>query len=137
MALVPAPPEIAQRLALPESADVIVRRLRFTVDGQPVQLVRVYYDANLAGGTRLDRSVLIPQGAHSELRLLGVEISRLVEEFREARLPDSDEQQSLRLPSGVPIVQSTRTAYAGDRPVEVLDAISHGEMVSFRFELDL
>jgi hypothetical protein len=30
-----------------------------------------------------------------------------------------------------------RTAYAGDRPVEVVDSVSHGEVVSFRFEVEV
>lgn len=47
------------------------------------------------------------------------------------------EERALQLPSGVPVVWSMRTAYAGDRPVEVLDVLSHGEMVSFRFKLEL
>jgi hypothetical protein len=28
-----------------------------------------------------------------------------------------------------------RTPYAGDQPLEVMDTVSHGEVVSYRFEI--
>jgi hypothetical protein len=39
--------------------------------------------------------------------------------------------------SGVPVTRNIRTACAGDQPVEVMDTISHGEVVMHRFELKL
>jgi hypothetical protein len=35
------------------------------------------------------------------------------------------------------IVADIRTAYAGDQPVGVLDTISNGEAVSYRFEIQV
>ncbi len=43
----------------------------------------------------------------------------------------------LQLPSGVPVTRDVRTAYAGDQRVEVMDTISHGEVVSYRFEIEV
>lgn len=37
----------------------------------------------------------------------------------------------------MPVTRNVRTAYAGDQPVEVMDALSHGEVVSYRFEIEL
>jgi hypothetical protein len=37
----------------------------------------------------------------------------------------------------VPVTRNIRTAYAGDQPVEVMDTISHGEVVSYRFEIEV
>lgn len=54
-----------------------------------------------------------------------------------ARLPGPEEERDLQLPDGVPVTRSTRTAYADEQPVEVMDTISHGEVVSFRFEIAL
>jgi hypothetical protein len=54
---------------------------------------------------------------------------------RTTRLPNTDEQRLLQLPSGVPVTRNIRTAYAGEQPVEVLDTISNGEVVSYRFEI--
>jgi hypothetical protein len=48
-----------------------------------------------------------------------------------------DEQRALKLPSGVPVTRNIRTAYAGDQPVEVMDTISNGEAVSYRFEIQV
>lgn len=54
-----------------------------------------------------------------------------------AKLPDPEEERALQLPGGVPVTRNVRTAYAGDQPVEVMDTISHGEVVSYRFEIQL
>ena len=114
---------------------MVIRRLRFMVDDQPVQLVNVYYDPELVAGSKLEQPVLIEDGVHAELRRLGVHLTRLVEDFLGARLPNTDEQRLLQLPSGVPVTRNIRTAYAGEQPVEVLDTISNGEVVSYRFEI--
>jgi len=105
------------------------------VDDQPVQLVNVYYDPELVAGSKLEQPVLIEDGVHAELRRLGVHLTRLVEDFLGARLPNTDEQRLLQLPSGVPVTRNIRTASAGEQPVEVLDTISNGEVVSYRFEI--
>jgi hypothetical protein len=69
------------------------------------------------------------------LTILGVQVTRLVEDFLGARLPDAGEERLLELPSGVPVTRNIRTAYAGEQPVEVMDTISNGEVVSYRFEI--
>lgn len=137
VATIPAPAEVAERLRVEDGADVLMRRLRFIVDDVPVQLVKVYYEPSMVAGSKLERPILIAGGAHAELRRLGVQVTRFVEEFQGARLPDPDEERALRLPSGVPVIRNIRTAYAGARPVEVMDTISHGEAVSHRFEIEL
>jgi len=35
------------------------------------------------------------------------------------------------------VIRNVRTAYAGDQLVEVMDTLSHGEIVSHRFEIEL
>jgi GntR family transcriptional regulator len=137
VATVPAPAEVAERIGIRPGSDVLVRRLRFLVDDLPVQLASAYYEAKLAAGSKLERPALIAGGAHAELRQLGIQITRLVEDFLGARLPDPEEERALRLPSGVPVTRNIRTAYAGERAVEVLDTLAHGEVVSHRFEIEL
>jgi DNA-binding GntR family transcriptional regulator len=114
-----------------------VRLLRFVVDEVPVQLVRVYYPPIFVAGSNIEQPVPIPDGVHGELRRQGVRVTRFVEEFMGARLPNPDEEWTLQLPSGVPVTRNVRTAYAGDQPVEVMDTISHGEVVSHRFEIQV
>jgi GntR family transcriptional regulator len=137
VATVAAPREVADRLGVEPGTDVVVRRLRFLVDDLPAQLVSAYYSPSLAQGSKLEELGLITGGAHAELRRLGVQITRLVEDFLGARLPDPEEERALGIPSGVPVTRNIRTAYAGDQAVEVLDTIAHGEMVSHRFEIEL
>ncbi len=86
---------------------------------------------------RRARPVPIPDGVHAELRRLVCRVTRFVEGFMGAGLPDPDEERVLQLPSGVPVTRNIRTAYASDQPVEVMDTVSHGEVVSYRFEIEL
>lgn len=132
----PAPREVAERLSVSDENSVIVRRLRFLVDGLPVQLISAYYETGLASGSRLEQPVLISDGTGAELRQIGVQVARLVEDLLGTRLPQPDQERALLLPSGVPVIRNARTAYAGDEPVEVLDTIAHGE-VPHRFEVNL
>ena len=111
VATIVAPPAVIERLGLEEGAEVVMRRLRFLVDDEPVQLVNVYYDSKLAAGSQLERPVFIADGVHAELRRLGVQVTRFVEDFQGARLPSRDEQRALQLPSGVPVTRNIRTAY--------------------------
>jgi DNA-binding GntR family transcriptional regulator len=53
---------VSERLGLEAGAEVVVRRLRFLVDDEPVQLVKVYYDPGLAAGSQLERPVFIADG---------------------------------------------------------------------------
>jgi hypothetical protein len=48
-----------------------------------------------------------------------------------------DAQRVLELPGGVLVARIICTAYAGDQPVEVMDTISNGEAVSYRFEIQV
>lgn len=137
VAVIPVPDVAAERLRLAEGSDVVMRHLRFLVDDVPVLLVRAYYPRGLAAGGKLEQSSLISGGAHAELRQLGKNVTRFVEEFAGARLPKPEEARSLLLPRGVPVIRNIRTAYAGDQPVEVIDSLAHGEVVSFKFEIEL
>jgi GntR family transcriptional regulator len=132
---VPAPPEVAERLGIEPAAAVVMRRLRFLVDDQPVQLVRVYYDPQLVVGSKLEQPVVIEDGVHAELRRRGVQVARFVEDVQGARLPDADEQAALQLPSGVPVTRTVPTVFMGAQPVEALDTTANGEVVSYRFEV--
>jgi len=77
---------------------------------------------------------VIPDGVHAELRRLGVRVTRFVEDFMGARLPTPEEERALQLPSGD---SKYPDGYAGDQSVEVMDTISHGEVVMHRFEIKL
>lgn len=137
VATVAAPADIAERLGVATGEAVTQRQVRFLVDDVPVQIASAYYKTSLAEGTKLARRSLITGGTHSELQRLGVAVTRLIEDFLGARLPTPGEERALRLPTGVPVVRHIRTSYAGDEAVEVLDTIAHGELVAYRFELEL
>jgi GntR family transcriptional regulator len=109
----------------------------YPASSQVVLLHMSYYEPGLVAGSKLEQPVVIPDGVHAELRRLGVRVTRFVEDFMGARLPTPEEERALQLPSGVPVTRNIRTAYAGDQSVEVMDTISHGEVVMHRFEIKL
>jgi len=72
-------------------------------------------------GSKLEQPVPILDRVHAGCGALGVKVTRFVEDFLGARLPNPDEERILQLPSGLPMIRNVRTAYAGDQPVAGLD----------------
>jgi hypothetical protein len=91
----------------------------------------------MAAGSKLERSELIPDGVHAELRRLGVKVTRFVEDFMGARLRLRRRDEPFSFQGAYRTLEIPRTAYVGDHPVEAMDTISHGEVVSNRFEIEL
>lgn len=124
----PAPDYIADRLNLAPGAAVLVRRRRYLIDGQPVQLATSYLPAELVRGTAIAEPDSGPGGMYARLAELGAGPTRFVEELR-ARMPTLDEVDALTLSPGTPVVQIVRLALAGRRPVETnemtLDATAY------------
>ena len=92
------------------------------------------------GGRYLPRLPWVERVAATESGNYGGSVCRSRDSSRSskgARLPDPEEERALQLPSGVPVTRNIRTAYAGEQPVEVLDTISNGEVVSYRFEIQV
>jgi GntR family transcriptional regulator len=138
---VPAPPEIAERFGVPTGTPMIVRRLLFVVDEQPMQQVSAYYRAEVFAGTAVEEPRLIPGG-----------VSRLVEdpegpirqrfiqfvEDLEIRMPTPAEVAELAIPPGVPLARVFRTGHvASGEVVEVLDSRVPCDRHGFRYVIDV
>jgi GntR family transcriptional regulator len=137
----PAPEHIAERFGVAPGTPVIVRRLRFEVDDTPMQLVDCYYEASLAGGTKLAESRLIKGGANAYLEDLGGPIGRRIVQFIEdldVRMPYPHEAEQLDIPDGVPVARLIRSAFdsAGD-VLEVLDSIVPCDRHVFRYVINV
>ncbi|WP_075742097.1 MULTISPECIES: GntR family transcriptional regulator [Actinoalloteichus] len=129
------PAHVAHVLGLSEDRQVWVRRRRFLVDDEPVQLATSYFPADLVDGSTITEADTGPGGSYARLRDLGHEPVRFREELR-ARVPDSEEAAALGLTQGTPVIVIVRTAYTdADQAVEVnemtLDANAY--IVEYRF----
>ncbi len=136
-----APERIAQLLGIEPGAPVVARRFLFVTDDTPMQLVDCYYDAKVAGGTRLAEARLIKGGANAYVEDPEGPIGRRIVQFIEdldVRMPYPHEVDQLDIPDGVPVARVLRTAYdsAGDA-IEVLDSIVPCDRHAFRYVIDV
>ncbi|WP_030897675.1 GntR family transcriptional regulator [Streptomyces sp. NRRL F-5126] len=115
----PVPEEVAPLLGLPDEAAVVVRRRRYLVDGEPVQLATSYLPADLVRDSPAARAETGPGGLYARLGELGLEPAGFTEELR-ARMPDPSESDRLHLSEGTPVVEICRVAYTAEgRAVDV------------------
>jgi GntR family transcriptional regulator len=122
-----APREIAERLDLPEGAQVIIRRRLMVANDEPAQLANSYYPLDLVEGSDITRPEMLRGGTIGALERLGIEFRDFLDEVT-VRMPTPEESQALQLSSGVPVIQLLRVAYSKEnRPVEVSTAILAGD----------
>ncbi|MCP3799119.1 GntR family transcriptional regulator [Allokutzneria sp. A3M-2-11 16] len=124
-----APPHIAHVLALTPEEQVIVRRRRYVVEEQSIQLATTYYPAALVKDSAIAEADTGVGGAYARLKDLGHEPVHFREELR-TRMPRADEVKALQLVQGTPVIEIMRTAYTeANVPVElnemVLDSSSY------------
>lgn len=136
-----APVEVAERLAVPVHAPVVVRHLLFVIDDEPMQLCDGYYRADLFRGTAVAEPRRIKGGVHAVIEdpdgPIRARIAQFVEDL-DVRLPLPAVADVLAIPEGVPIVRVLRTAYDQDaRPLEVLDSLVPSDRYSFRYVIDI
>lgn len=136
-----APEKVADRFGIDAGAPVVVRRLLFTVDDAPMQLVDTYYEPSIAAGTPLAQPKLIKGGANAFIEDPDGPIGRRIVQFIEdidVRMPYPHEVDLLDIPDGVPIAKVTRTAYdsAGD-VLEVQESVVPCDRHTFRYVIDV
>ncbi|WP_181019892.1 GntR family transcriptional regulator [Nonomuraea typhae] len=136
--IVEAVPEIAERLQIPDGANVVMRRLLFFVDGEPVQRSDGYYPAAQFADTAIARNERIAGGALAYVEdVMGRRIARFIDRIA-ARLPRPDECVDLRIDPGVPVARTLRVALdESGTPVEVLDTVAIGERHLYEYEIDV
>ncbi|MFF4415021.1 GntR family transcriptional regulator [Streptosporangium sp. NPDC001559] len=117
-----APPGIAQRLRLDESASVTRVRYVFRGDGRPVQLATSYEPTGFGEPAAEEN----PRGLISRLSSFGIKVTEIVEQVY-TRVPQPAESDVLALPAGVHVLHVERTHWAGDRPVETSDIVIPGD----------
>lgn len=137
----PASVNIAERLKVTEGTIVFVRRrlvrLRPAGSGRPyrpAKLADSYIPLDLSHG-RIREEMTGLGGVYARIEEQGYQLTRFDEEL-EFRMPRPHETRRLRLAPGVPVIQHTRVAFAGERPVECFRAVLAGDLHEFEYRID-
>lgn len=129
----PSVPDVVREHLPAES--YLIRDRRYTVDGQPVQLSRSYFDYELARGTRIEKRDSGPGGVYNRLLELGYEVKD-PDEFLRARNPTEDEAKRLRITTDRPVVEIVRlAATSGGKLVEVNVMVLVGDAYVLQYKV--
>jgi GntR family transcriptional regulator len=132
----PASDEVARLLDVPPGSPVVVRRRRYVVNEEPVQLATAYIPARFAAGTPIAATDTGAGGIYARLADLGVPPVRFTEELH-ARMPTHEEATRLQLTSGTPVICIVRTAFASaGQPVELSEMTLSAASYVLHYEFD-
>ncbi|HEY8534040.1 MAG TPA: GntR family transcriptional regulator [Micromonospora sp.] len=139
---IPAPADLAARLAVPPETPLLERTYRTGARRAdvPLSLSRSYlvYDMAAANPALLDaRNEPWPGGTQHQLFTLGIEIERIIDEIT-VRSPMPDETDVLRIAPGVPVLILRKTSIdTAGRVVETAETIYPGDRVELVYGIDL
>ncbi|MGW7539627.1 GntR family transcriptional regulator [Streptomyces sp. NPDC054770] len=123
---VPAPEDIAERLAVSAGDPCVRTHYEFLADGVPVQLSESWEPLALTGGTPVvlpERGPLAGRGVVERMRSIGVTVETVVELPRPARATQA-QANLLGIAAGDLVLAIERTIYdTGGRPVETADIV--------------
>jgi GntR family transcriptional regulator len=120
--------DMAAMLGISEADQVILRRSRQTIDGQPWCLVVSYYPMDIARGTELETARRLSASSSRVLADLGHEVVRYADSIS-ARMPDPIETGFFRSAAIVPVLIVARTAHDRQRPVRLSRYIFRADQV--------
>ncbi|MBW3605604.1 MAG: GntR family transcriptional regulator [Actinobacteria bacterium] len=137
----PVGPDIAKHLGVDEGTIVFVRRrlVRLRPTGselafRPAKLADSYIPLEIARGRIRDERTG-PGGLYARIEEQGHALTHFREELV-FRMPGPRESHLLRLGQGVPVIQHTRIAFSGERPVECFRAVLAGDLHEFEYRID-
>jgi GntR family transcriptional regulator len=130
----PAEPDIADLLNVPDGELVWRRSRRYLVDEVPVIRSMSYIPDDLARGTRITQTDTGPGGIYKQLAEAGHEPVRFREDLR-CRMPSAVEVEDLRMAAATPVIDMVRHAYdAAGRVVEVNRMILDASRYLLRYD---
>lgn len=131
-----APPELAERMGLPERSQVLVRERRYLADGIPMQLATSYVPLDVvAAAPGIGKPNSGPGGIYMRMEEAGHPIVRFVERIT-TRMPTQEEAAFLQLGAGTPVLQVQRTTYGeGDKVLEVVDIVRAGDRYELAYDI--
>lgn len=118
------PARVAEFLGSAADEPAILRRRLVTLDDAPVEVSDSWYPAHIADGTPLAEDRPIKGGALRVLTELGYVATRHVEEVAVVEVPE----ELLDLLTQPPVIELTRTSYAGEVPFEAAVMLMSREM---------
>lgn len=128
------PAEVAAALDLGETGTAYLRRQLLSYDGEPVELVKSYYPAEIARGTAMAEPRKIRGGTPALLAEMGFPPVQTVDRVS-ARVPTQEQYEALELPSDLPILRTFRVVYsANERPIEATVMAKAGHLVELQYE---
>lgn len=123
---VPAPEDIAERLAISPGDLCVTTHYEFLADGQPVQLSSSWEPMAITGGTPIvlpEKGPLAGKGVVERMRSIGVDVASVVELPRPARAT-REQANLLGISVGDLVLRIERTIYDDSgRPVETADIV--------------
>jgi GntR family transcriptional regulator len=97
-----------------------------------MSLADSYFPLDIASNTAITQENTGPGGVYARIEEQGLQLTRYEEQLK-ARMPTPEETRSLNLPSGTPVLDLIRVAYAGDRAVEVLISVVAADKHVFHY----
>ncbi|WP_225821351.1 GntR family transcriptional regulator [Streptomyces naphthomycinicus] len=132
-----APPaDVTAALGISGSETAVLRYQILSIDGEPVEMVKSYYPADIARGTAIAEKRKIRGGTPALLAELGYP-PRLSVDRVSARVPTQEQYRALSLPSDLPVLRTLRVVYGGDqeRPIEVTVMVKAGHLYEVQYEI--
>lgn len=129
------PGRVREVLGLDERGTAVMRWRIGLLDGKPAELVRSFYPADIARGTRLADRRKIPGGSPTLLNSMGYP-ARGQDDVIGTRLATSEEYELLDLPGDIPLLDVFRVVYSDKRrPIEVSELVKPGHIYKMSYEL--
>ncbi|GII66908.1 hypothetical protein Skr01_69930 [Sphaerisporangium krabiense] len=127
------PAAIAEVFGLGEGEQVSLRHQLLMLNDEPAELASIYHPLSIAKGTPLSERRKIPGGSSRILTDLGYPPREWTDHLS-ARLPTTDELETLNLPDDVPVLRTFRTVYTDKtRSIEVQILIKGGHLYELAY----
>jgi GntR family transcriptional regulator len=133
VAEVEPPPAVAHVFDLNEGERVSLRHQLLMLDDEPAELASIYHPLSIAQGTPLSERRKIQGGSPRLLTDLGFPPREWTDQLS-ARLPTTDELETLNLPDDVPVLRTFRVVYTDNaRPIEVQILVKGGHLYELAY----
>ncbi len=134
--VVTPPDEVALKLEVePDEQVVMRRRVMRNANGDPLEIATSYFPLDVAFDTPLAFRAKLKGATPTVLKRLGYP-PRACREWVTGRMPTSFEVETLRIPSGVPVLRTLRVTWTDDgHPVEALYIVFSAERYELEYDL--
>ncbi|MCY9786678.1 GntR family transcriptional regulator [Nocardiopsis sp. EMB25] len=126
---VSAPTAITVALGLPDGSPAVMRRRLVLVDGEPSELVTLWFPLDVASGTDVGGDDMISIGVREHIQMVKQLRPATINERLSARLATGEETEALRLDEGTPVLGIIARVLDGSGDViAVTDVVLPGDL---------